>query len=269
MKFAPNTEGVFFDLPEAVYRSAPGVCQSDLKAMHKSPAHYYAKITEPKNEQTAAQLFGTLMHRAALEPERLAESFVVNPEGMNFATKEGKAWKAEQTKDIITQDEFDALRGCRDSVASHPIASEIIRRGKHEVSVFKRHAATGILLKGRLDVLAVDNEGFTTVADIKTTDDASLNGFSRQIAHWGYHRQAAFYMDIIGATFFAFIATEKESPFAVAVYNLDAESIELGRRENEAALLRVAECEKSSIWPAYASDIQEISVPNWLKKNLA
>ena len=29
--FLPNTEGIFFDLPEEVYRPAPGLSQSELK----------------------------------------------------------------------------------------------------------------------------------------------------------------------------------------------------------------------------------------------
>lgn len=265
MEFSINSDGHFFGLPEGVYRAAPGVAQSDLKEMAKSPAHYRARVDGAKPEATAAMEFGTLVHIAVLEPERLAGSFVVRPDGMKFTTKEGKAWKEAQTLPIIDKEQEAGLMAIRDSIAAHKSARAILAGAKTEVSVFAKHAATGILRKGRIDALTLDRDGLTTIGDVKTTDDASLEGFSRSIAKWGYHRQAAYYMDLVGASFFCFIAVEKAAPYAVNVFSLDAESIALGRATYERELTLLAECEAAGQWPAYGGSINEISVPRWLK----
>jgi exodeoxyribonuclease VIII len=65
-----------------------------------------------------------------------------------------------------------------------------------------------------------------------------------------------------------FIAVEKEPPFAVGLYNLDAESIEIGRQKNEQNLVRLQECIEANNYPAYSTEIQTISLPNWAKKTL-
>ncbi len=265
MTFTPNTEGIFFDLPEDTYRQAPGINISALKKMGLSPAHYRAEVDGEKPEPTPAQVFGTMLHRAALEPFRLAESFVVKPDGMTYTTKEGKAWRDSQTKPILSAEQFKAVNGCADSISAHPIAQRIILRAKKEVSVFKVHEATGLLLKGRADIVATDENGSTVVADIKTTSDASPGGFPREMARWGYDQQAAFYSDLLGASFFMFVAVEKESPFAVGLYNLDAESIAIGREKNEKNLALLKSCMDSGLWPAYPQEITTISLPRWAK----
>ena len=264
--FTPDTEGTFFGLNETEYRSAPGIANSDLKHAHRSMAHYLAAKNAPKKESTPSQVFGTLLHLAALEPLRLNSAFVVKPEGMNYKSNAGKDMRDSQTEAINTAKERDALMGCRASVLAHPLAAELIRRGQREVSVFAKHGPTGLLRKGRMDVVATDDAGLTTIADVKTTNDASPEEFARTIATWGYHRQAAYYIDLVGASFFVFIAVEKEPPYAVNVFALDEESIEIGRRDNEAALAKVAECTATGIWPAYGHEFNTISLPGWLKR---
>jgi hypothetical protein len=103
------------------------------------------------------------------------------------------------------------------------------------VSVFRRIVRSnpeGMLLKGRVDIVAIDQHGATTIADVKTTEDASIEAFSKTIAQYGYAQQAAYYMDLLGASHFVFIAVEKTAPYAVGVYCLDAASIAVGREKN-------------------------------------
>jgi exodeoxyribonuclease VIII len=266
--FQDGAEGVYFDLAEDTYRAATGVNISALKSMGKSPAHYLAQLTQPKSEPTPAMVFGTLLHRAALEPHRLEGSFAVKPDGMTFVTKEGKAWRDAQTLPIITGEQNEALKGAAVSVASHPAAAAILDGAKREVSVFRRivrNNPEGLLLKGRLDIVAVDSQGATTIGDIKTTEDASPEGFAKSIAAFGYAQQAAYYMDLLEASFFLFIAVEKVAPYAVGVYCLDAESIALGREKNTRQLDLLEQCQESGIWPAYSQEIETITLPRWAK----
>ena len=268
--FQDGAEGVYFDLAEDIYRAATGVNISALKSMGKSPAHYLAQLTQPKSEPTPAMVFGTLLHRAALEPHKLEGSFAVKPDGMTFVTKEGKAWRDAQTLPIITAEQNEALKGAAVSVAEHKAVKKILNLddARREVSVFKRRIKknpNSTLLKGRLDIVFDDDERNTCIADIKTTEDASPEGFAKSIAAFGYAQQAAYYMDLLEASFFLFIAVEKVAPYAVGVYCLDAESIALGREKNTRQLDLLEQCQESGIWPAYSQEIETITLPRWAK----
>lgn len=268
--WTPNTPGIFFDLPEETYRQAPGVNVSAMKYMVKSPAHYHEYMTAPKAAATPAQVFGTLLHRGCLEPHRPAD-YAVKPAEINLRTKEGQAWKADQVAPIIDEEDARAIARCKTAIQNHPIARAILtgKDSRKEVSVFKVHEPTGLLLKGRLDVLTTDTEGNTVVVDLKTTDDASLDGFSRAIAKWRYAQQSAHYIDLVEAVFFTFIAIEKDAPHAIGIYSIDRESIEIGRQENERCLTLIAECQKTNKWPGYANEVQTIGLPRWAKFNAA
>jgi len=122
------------------------------------------------------------------------------------------------------------------------------------------------LLKGRLDIVATDSHGATTIADIKTTEDASPEAFSKTIAQYGYAQQAAHYLDLLGATHFVFIAVEKTAPYAVGVYCLDPASVAMGRERNLRNLDLLESCQSSGHWPAYSSEIETISLPAWASK---
>ena len=97
---------------------------------------------------------------------------------------------------------------------------------------------TGILCRCRPDFWREDD----IIVDVKTTEDASPEEFSRSLAKWRYHVQAPFYMDGIELATgrrpkgFVFLVVEKKPPYAVAAYTLDPESIELGRSEYRADL---------------------------------
>lgn len=265
-EFVPNMEGTFYSLPENIYRQAPGVNISNLKAMRRSPAHYLAKVTAPPSDPTPALVFGTLLHRACLEPDKLAGSFAVKPDDIDFRTKAGKEWRDSQTVPIIDAQQGAALEQASAKVLAHPHASAILARADKEVSVFKKRSLTSdLLLKGRLDAVAVDEQGLTTIADIKTCEDASSDAFARSIATFGYAEQAAFYMDLIGASYFLFIAVEKYAPYEVAIYCLDEESIALGRERNERHLDTLERCLAVNEWVGYSPEIETISLPRWAK----
>ena len=268
MDFRPHTEGVWHNLPEKTYREAPGENISTAKYALKSAAHYLAKKNE-KQESTAAQILGTCIHTATLQPELLDSTCVVRPEGMTFQTKEGKAWRDSQTAMILTAEDYTTVQECAKSIRAHKSAAAILKGAKVEVAVFAIHEETGLLRKARLDIVATDANNNTTVADIKTCDDASPEGFALAIGKWDYVSQASYYTDIIGASFFCFIAVEKTPPYACAVYCVDADSIQIGRDRNNECLRKIAQAYKNGSFPAYSDGIEMISAPRWMKAQAA
>lgn len=246
----PGAEGIW-QLPENIYRTAPGINNSELKHIRRSPAHYWAQKQKPASEPTDAQLFGTLLHALVLEPE--SARYVVRPEGLDYRTKEGKAWRAQQTEPVLDADRARDLENCAAAVLGHPLAAAILAEAHKEVAVFKRDEETGLLLKGKLDILSKDSKGRVVIADIKTTDDASPAEFPYSARRWQYIRQPGYYSDLVGAERFLFIAIEKTAPYAVAVYEVDEPTITRSRMLYREDLATLAQCLKKDEWPAYGS----------------
>lgn len=256
-------------MAEAAYRRADGISKSDLDwiAAPRTPAHYKARRDGlVETEQTPAMRLGSLVHRAVLEPDTMAGAFVVKPEGMNFATKEGKAWKAEQTAPIISQDEADQLHGMVRAVWAHPMAKRILQNAKTEQCLFAEDEH-GTIRKARLDALV----GGSVIPDLKTSASADPQEFERSLGKFRYHVQAAYYIDLcklvgIDKSDFVFIVVEKEPPYACAVYSLSQDAIELGRAEYQRDLALVRDCTAKNNWPGFTEDITVIGLPAWMQK---
>ena len=111
------------------------------------------------------------------------------------------------------------------------------------------------------------------MVDLKTTQNASPDAFTKTIANYQYHVQAGFYLDVIEwATGtrpkgFLFICVEKEAPNAVSVIRASDSMIEAGSRRARDLLNRMADCFKTlgpdRPWPAYSHDIVEVNLPAW------
>lgn len=189
-------------------------------------------------------------------------------------------------RNVLTAEQWDQLHQMRDAVMAHPAAAALLTGapGVAERSVYWRDPVTGLLCRCRPDFWRQDG----IVVDVKTTEDASAEGFSKSIAHWRYHVQAPFYLDGINtmreqykpsgldlpvppaaARAFVFLAVEKTArvvdgvAMGVGVYVLDQESMELGRIEYRQDMERIAECTRSGVWPGYGDKIQPIELPRW------
>ena len=108
------------------------------------------------------------------------------------------------------------------------------------------------------------------VVDLKTVDGpVDPSAWSRTLAKWGYHRQAAFYLDVLAlagqkADLFVFVAISKDAPHEIGMYVLDEDSVEQGRRENRELLKSLAECRRSGQWKhEWQGKILTAGVPRW------
>jgi len=266
----PGIEGIFRDLPADVYHKAPGVNVSSLKECRKSMRHYAHATTAKKDDSDARHFaIGTVVHTLKLEPQRIASAYIKRPSRFDsWRTKESQAWRDAQTLPVLTDDEEEQVLGCVAASKSDPVISAILSSGECELSRFKIHERTGMLLKGRADIVRDDNEGLRWLGDIKTIGAGGTvrKEFSRQVGDMDYHMQAAFYLDLFEADRFAFIVLEKVEPFDVAIDELDPLAIELGRRTNEAFMQRIAECRRTGEWPGNGGRIRMNKLPRWKEK---
>jgi hypothetical protein len=255
-------------LPEAQYRAAEGLSKSalDYIAPPRTPAHFKAYIDGLlKTETTPAMRLGQMIHRAILEPDALEVS--VKPEGLNLSTKEGREWKAAQIKTVITQDEYATITGMRDSVHAHPAVKRVLDDARTEVSLFAS-GEDGVLRKARIDALP---EGGNVIVDIKSCQSADADMMAKSVASYRYDVQAAYYLDIcallgLDKSEFLFVCVEKQPPYAVAVYALDQQAIEWGRKQYQRDLALVKHCMAEDHWPSFTQDITTLALPAWAQK---
>jgi hypothetical protein len=264
--------GVVSDLPHEQYLRAAGVSHSMLKLLReKSPAHLKAWMDGHDEPETEAKRIGTLTHRALLLPDTMKDAFHVAPPGLDFRTKDGKAWKLEHAdRPIIAADELKTIEGMVASVHRHPVAKRLLSNAAFEQSIFVEDSH-GTMRKLRPDILP---RGGNILPDLKTCESAQRDDFEKVSARYGYWTQAQYYLagcKLAGMEFetFAMIAVEKDPPYAVAIHAVDPVDIEEGAARNNAALTTYRRCLETDTWPGYPEDISYISLPTWMRRNAA
>jgi exodeoxyribonuclease VIII len=257
-----------------VYHATMAMSAGGLKRMAKSPATFYGLQLDPNRppagEPSPAMKNGTLVHCALFEPAELAARYVVKPEGFDGRTKEGKAWAAAQTGEVVDAAQMAAAKAQTAAVRALPDLAALLSEGEPEASAFWTDEATGELCKCRPDWTSPAGDGVILV-DGKTCQDASPEGFAKAIWNWDYHLQAAWYSDgyelatgkrVHG---FVFAAVESAWPHQAAAYMLDDEVLARARAKNRELLDLYAECRRTGIWPGYPNTIQPIGLPAWAK----
>lgn len=265
--------GIHHSVPPHKYhrRRIGVVSKSALDMVHRSPAHYKAWVDGLLPERdTPALRFGVAFHCALLEPERFEREYTVEPDFGDCRKKENRAardeWRAvNDGKTPLSEEDYEAIRGMVTAVHSHELAGKMIRDGEPELTVSWTDDETGLQCKARADYYV---RKLGMVLDIKSTEDATWEGFRRNIAKWRYHVQDALYRAGFAAVgepcqHFVFVAVEKTFPHAIGIYTLDADSVSKGYSAARRDITTLAECLKKDEWPGYPTGIQTIELPPW------
>ena len=214
------------------YSDKEYVSNSMLNLLNKSP-QTLAQFIEYGGETTPAMHFGKAFHMSILEPEKFSSEVAI----YDGKTKRGKAWDEfsleNEDKTIITAVEFECIKGMEDRITS--TVPHLLDGLKEVVSVWE---TGGIKCKGKVDI---QNPITNTIIDIKTTGDKSLSSFRNSCYKYGYHRQAAFYLDGFQAKEFIFVVIEKKSPYNVGIYIASDEFINHGREQYNELLIKYKE----------------------------
>lgn len=239
------------------YDALDALNHSKLSKFLKSPAHF----KHWEKHDTEAMQRGRCVDMALFEPHRFATQCVVYP----GPVRRGKAWEefeaAHVGAEIVTADERDHAQAIADAVRLHPIGSKYFTGGSAQQAVVWEE--DGILCKALLDYL-----GPLGIADLKTTDDASVTGFPRKAAKYGMHRQMAWYRRGVAAVTgevlpCALVAVEADRPWPVTVFHLDETSLNGGEETCLAWLNLYRTCVAANSWPAYADEVVDLVVPEW------
>lgn len=228
---AQGTE-IRFGQPDAAYRGASGISQSELKEVLRSPAHWAARYGPDASPTfpSIAMIIGIALHCKLLEPELFDSEFVdrssldkelnvaelkaaLDDEGIEYKKSSKKPeleallypeGKPVDKRTSLSGDDFAIVQGMAEATRAHPVAGnwfdpgrKNFRRG-NELSMYVEASADtyGLPIKGRLDRLEKTENGWM-ILDLKTTDDASPSAFQKKAYSMGYHIQCAFYIDLV------------------------------------------------------------------------
>lgn len=297
--------GIWADeLDESVYHSLAGPWSrsqlEDLIGLDASPALFHAKhiARSVPFEETKSLRRGRWLHCAVLEPERWERSYIrelprvpkpEKPDLSEHGAPSSKAYRQalaawreaadaeyaaaldERARELagrteLGDEDHDVVLAMAGAIAEHPDASRLLSgEGFRERACFWRDAETGMLMRGRLDLALAGD----VVVDVKTTAHPDPDGFGRSCAQYGYHRQAACYLDaalaVTGrAHVFRLVVVHNEAPYEVAVYGFDDVALEAGRQQYRRALDELAWRLRDADWLAdWQKQPHELHLPGW------
>ena len=272
------------------------VSGSALKKMKESPTHF---IEEEKKEPTDAMIFGSAYHCYILEPSEFDKKYFVFDEqdildkliteGAKSprATNAYKEWNQAQLiraegKIMIDMVTMDVIKKMKDRLFSHRYTAQLLTNGVAEKSFYitiKTSEDKEVKIIMRTDYLKMQKRA---VIELKTTKDASKEGFPKECANFDYQIPAAMYKDFmekisgdeIPWSFF-FIAQETSAPYAFNIFEASGQFISVGRYEYELLMMLYLQCKENNKWPGYQVwcqnrfGINEINLPPWAIRDLA
>lgn len=270
MILAPGIHG---GLRRDEYAEIAAINQSVLVQCRRSMAHARELHLRPRDPTDAMEI-GDATHRAILEPHRLDELVQLAPTAERRSNADKAKWAALSAQHpeaiILKAPEYDRIHRLSEAVWTHPVASELLRGAKTELSAVWQDPATDLYCKGRIDGLNV-YDSWPTIVELKTTKDARPWSFARSCLEYGYHVQAAFYLDGLDTIAplqrrHLIIALEKEPPFALSIFELSEASVDLGRQTYRAALEAWSQCLETGTWPAYPLPVRQLILPEYAFK---
>lgn len=244
----------------ADYHAIAAWGSTSLKAMRKGPpARVIWERDNPRHSEAMA--FGTAVHCALLTPDLFYDTYAQKPEGMSFATKDGKAWREAQAGKVIISHE-DALRvqAIISAVMDKRIAREVLRDAQPEVSFVWADAGCGEQCKGRIDALT---EGYIT--DLKVSRHgradiawrAFVDGWMHQLAHYRSGAEACG-LGTLGARL---IVVEPVAPHFVYTLEVKPDSLDLLAIENAQTVYALKQHREAGYWPGTPDEWVKIEPP--------
>ena len=234
-------------MQEKEYRQAEGLSQSELNTFIKSPKAYEQLKLGGLREETTAMIFGSAFHTKILEPKIFNDRFVVADRRTTIGKEKAKYCESIGQK-IITDTDYQTILAMEESLFYHPTFRTLYeQRTSVEEAMFWNETISGKnrKAKGRLDFATNDS-----ICDLKTTDKPDLS-FRYSIKDFGYHRQAAWYLDAKkDKKFFIFIAIQKKPPFDIGLYTLSDVVLDKARLEIKDAIEKLEICEELGIYPS-------------------
>jgi exodeoxyribonuclease VIII len=279
-------------MPDEKYFADPAVSNSDLKKVARSPAHFKEYKQNPP-EPTKAMAAGSAGHCAILEPEEFSNRYSILPDNapakptdaMLKAFEKGSKqqqssldriqfWSTFQRQSegklIISNEDAAKYLHIGGLIRNHPELSVFFESGLAERAIFAKDPVTGILCKCKPDYLTKVRD-YKVMIEVKSTEDARPDAFTRTAYNFGYFQAAAWYTSLmdwagLGAPdLYLIVVYERDPPHGIKIYEVPPEAMEFGERRYRQALDLYAYCKDMGEWPNYDTTVESLRLPNWAK----
>jgi exodeoxyribonuclease VIII len=254
---------VIRNMPEAEYHADPRASQSRYKAFletTENKARFALEKVEDDDEKIKAKHLGSCAHAVILEGRQIYVRGIEG-DGRTKAVKDARAAQALEHPDkhLLTPKQADDVEGMIDGIGRNKGARMILESATaRELSIFTDTE------KARIDIMTPMGPW-----DIKTcAKDVDPYSFAKVIEDWGYHVQAAHYLDMCALAGlpdgdFGIIAVESFAPYDCAIYTISHEALEIGRRKLAELKARYWACIKSGIYRGYSDEPLPIGLTDW------
>lgn len=261
-------EGVYYDVDIERYHNeeicvSHSVSSTGVRHALKCPFKYWGNShLAPGREKTDtdALRFGKAIAFMMSDPDAFMAKVKVFVD-FKITKEENRSELAREWREqgglAIRQTEYDKMREML-AVASQDrnFRNAYGGEGNTEATLIYKDRETGLYVRARPDWLPISRQ---IIPDYKTTQDAEPDEFSRSIARYRYHVQAAILAEATKANFghwprVIYTPQEKEYPYAVSVVPLDDTAIAFGRMLLRKGLRTIADCLDRNVWPQYTSD---------------
>ena len=258
---------VLIDEPFDVYldKAREHLTSHQLKEFRDDPFLYFKRKHGliPEEPDRPAFMVGRGAHTLILEGRKSFENgyAVGGPinkktgEVYGSRTKAFAEWAEAQGKPVLTDEQATLIEELNASVRSHSRASELLADGVAEGVV--RADYRDIPSQIRLDWLNPEQG----IVDLKTCD--TLTFFEVSARSYGYIHQMAFYRAVLGQVVgnladipVHIIAVEKQEPYRCGVWRLAPDVLKHAQKENEQAMERLKQCERTGAWPTGYEEVR-------------
>ena len=254
--------GIIEGMYSEVYHATAGISSSAVKAVYKkSLAHWKGE----KRSQTAAFTMGTAIHSLLLEEDR--DLVIKGPK--TKASAAFKTMKEDLLEDqvLLTEVEYNVAHRVAKGALDNPTCKAALRHKdrRNEVSIFAKDPRSGLVLKTRPDLMI---ESEQTVYDVKSTQDASPQGFASECSKYAYFIQGAFYVYVcklagLDIKEFNFIACEKTAPYVSHMHVLGPEAMEWATEHMHKTLAVMALANVKEEFGTGWGDYSILEKPRW------
>lgn len=277
MSIDPITDpGVYDGIPDHDYHNDPiaagSLSSTELRRLADCPARFRWYKDHPQPPKDAFD-FGHAAHLLVLGA---GDDVAVLPfdSWRTNAAKEARDEARANNATPILEADWQIVTAMAAALRAHPIAAALLdpaKGGKPEQTIAWRHRET-VWGRARADWFPnLTTDGRPILTDYKTARDADTDSFARAVANYGYHQQAAWYLEGVTAVTdidrpaFLFVVQEKDAPYLVNVIELDETALRIGRTLNERAVDLFTTCTHTGEWPGYGPEVELVSLPRWVE----
>lgn len=270
--------GIYPNLSNEDYHKSEGLSNSKMSLLlpPSCPANFRYHEDHVEHKDTDAFSLGTAVHTMCFEPLEFSKRFFIVQEVPKRNSNLGKAahegmLKQAGNKIILDKEDHAIVQAMSRAVTGHQVWKNLMAKvNKDNSPTYIEHSLAwyddeyNVLLRSRPDFYTHD-----LIIDLKTTKDSTLQAFSRSVAEYAYHRQAALacaglkvltgrdYTNVI------LFVIDKNPPHFARCYVLNQSALMQGVVEYKKAAQIYAECIQTHEWPRYPEIVEDLDIPNY------